>query len=324
MPTTTTRMALTVPVVGDPSPAHVAAVAASLATLDAHNHANGGAQVPVAGLNINAALPLRGNSARRLRSARLQSLGGALAAEADYGSAFVTGGDLYFLDAEGRAVRFTNGGSLNSGGAFEGEYISAGALATYSATTKRYTFLDEFTVLAAVQGGEILCTGFGGFGNSAPAIGADGVSLLPANTAADSTMVSAKGDVRAQGGFAHTSLAVFRTGLTTGMGGFDMRGIGGSQYTHRWVAPRSGSVLGVSYYYSSIQTAGTLSFRVVKTGGSVVATTASFTAGQAGSTTWAKDTRTFAAGDMLYIDVSSSGTFAPTGGTVVAYLHVEY
>jgi hypothetical protein len=323
MPITTTQMGLPVALLDDPSPAHVAAVAASLAILDAHNHAASGSRVPTAALSIDAALPFGGNSAQKLRSLQLQPQDPPLDGSAEADSAFVgSDGEFYYTDGSGQLVRITNGGKLDAGGPLKGDYVASGAVASYNQVAKQYTFFDEFNAKAAVQAGEILCSGVGGFGNTAPAIGAAGVSLLPANTAATNVMLSCKGDLRAQGGFRHTALTCYLQ-LAASIGDFLMRGAGGSFGTALWTAPRSGSVTGVSYYYSANQTAGALSFKVRKNGAGLV-TTPSFTSGQAGSATWAKDANTFATGDRLDLVVTTDGSFSPATNFVVAYVHVEY
>jgi hypothetical protein len=319
MPTTTAKMGLTVPALGDASPAHVSAVGASLALLDTHNHGASGA-LPTAAINVNAALPFGGFSAQQLRSLRMQDVGSPLNAAADDGSAFVAGGDLYFLDGNGHVIRLTSAGTINVGGMFRGDYLAYGALASYSHATRQYTFVDELTVKAPINAG-ILSTGPGGFGNSAPAVGAAGVSFLPTNTATNSTMISVKGDLAAQGGFAHTALSGYLA-LTQNLSQAAMRGPGQSLASSSWVAPRPGSVVGISYYYSGSQTAGTLSFQVLKNGAAFV-TSSNFTSGQVGNTAFAKDAKAFAAGDRLTLVATTDANLSPLNH-VVAYVHVEY
>jgi|SRR4051794_35542715 hypothetical protein len=160
MPTTTSLMGLTVPQLNDSSPAYVDAIAASLAVLDYHNHASGGgAKVPVAGLNINAALPFQGHSATGLRSMQMAVQASLLSATADNTSLFVHGTDLYFLDGNNVPVRLTDSGSVAAGaggGGIEGDYVAFGAHVIYDAegsSSPQYYFEDHLGTSAPIECG---------------------------------------------------------------------------------------------------------------------------------------------------------------------------
>jgi hypothetical protein len=157
MSTTTSLMGLTVPQLNDPSPAYVNAIAASLAVLDAHNHASGsGAKVPVAGLNINAALPFQGHSATGLRSMQMAIQGALLSATADNNSLFVYGTDLYFLDGTNVPVRLTDSGSVAAGAGgdgFKADYVTADASVFYYASGFSYLFQDHAAQQAPIECG---------------------------------------------------------------------------------------------------------------------------------------------------------------------------
>jgi hypothetical protein len=162
-----------------------------------------------------------------------------------------------------------------------------------------------------------------------PAVGAAGVSILPGNTATNSVMLSIQGDIGAQGGFAHSAFSLYQS-LSSGQTNGTMRGLNGNNggagnAIGYWAAPRQGSILGLSFYYSVAQTAGTLTFTVYKNGTAVAgATLGPLSSGQTASATFAKDTYTFAANDLLEVRLTTSGTFAPVGSDGVIYVHVEY
>jgi hypothetical protein len=157
MSTTTSLMGLTVPQLGDPSPAYVDAIAASLDLLDAHNHASSGAPVPAAGLNINASLPFNNHSAKTLRSAQFAVQVALLSASADNNSLFVYGGDLYFLDGNNLPVQMTSGGQVAGAGAsgFKGDYVSANASVYFYASNLAYLVQDHIGNQAPMECGGI-------------------------------------------------------------------------------------------------------------------------------------------------------------------------
>jgi hypothetical protein len=330
MPTTTSLMGLTVPMVNDPTPDYVAAIAASLALLDAHDHTSGkGAQVPAAALNINAPLSFGGFSATGLRSAQFQSLLGALSASIDNNSLSVANGDLYFLDGSNRSVRITTNGRMNASGGFGGDYTTANASATYTSSTRRYTFQDQFAALAGIVCSALLAgTSNSNFGGDTPAVGSLGVSILPGNTGAAQTMLSVQGDIGAQGGFVHSAFSTYQT-IAASQTNATMKGLNGvaggsTNAIGYWVPPRQGSVVGLGWCFSSTQSAGNLTFTVFKNGVATGAVLGPIASGQAVSATFTKDAITFAANDIIDIRYTTNGAFAPTGQDGVICLHVEY
>lgn len=330
MPTTTSLMGLTVPLVNDATPSYVAAIAASLQLLDAHDHTTGkGAKVPVSGLNINAELSFGGFSAVDLRSAHFESLGGALSASIDNNSVHVVDGDLYFLDGSNRSVRLTNNGGINASGGFGGDYTSANASATYTSSSRRYTFLDHFGVQAGISCSALLAsTANSNFGGDTPAVGSLGVSILPGNTGAATTMLSVQGDIGAAGGFVHSAMSCYQT-FSASQTNATMKGMNGiaggsANAIGYWVPPRQGSIVGLSWYFATTQSAGTLTFTVFKNGVATTATLGPLVSGQAANTTFTKDVYAFAANDIIDVRYSTNGAFAPTGNEGVLWLHVEY
>lgn len=158
MPTTSPNMALVIPSYQDPSPGYVSNFANALGTLDAHDHSTGkGLPVTPAGLNINADLPFAQNNATNLRSVRLYNNAAPLATSSDKASCYVSGGNLYYNNATGTPVQITSGAGLNAAatGGIGGQYTSAGALVSYSDTTKTYSFYGPFSAYAALSASNV-------------------------------------------------------------------------------------------------------------------------------------------------------------------------
>ncbi len=87
---------------------------ANFAALDIHNHVPGsGAQIPTAGLNINADLAFSSfNTSSGIRSTRYAPIAlGSLVAQ-DLGCLVVSGVDLYYVDGAGAQIRVTSAGAL--------------------------------------------------------------------------------------------------------------------------------------------------------------------------------------------------------------------
>lgn len=92
-----------------------------------------------------------------------------------------------------------------------------------------------------------------------------------------------------------------------------------------WIAPRAGSVTGIAIHSNAARTGGTLTAKVFKNGAQLGTLTAVLdginttfkTAAQA------KDTDTFAAGDILDIRIQTDAGWAPTTADVRAALEVE-
>ena len=83
--------------------------------VDLHDHTNAmGVTIPIAGLNINAALPMGGFDITSPRSVRLTNHAAALAGATDLGCLFEAGGELYYRDASGNSIQLTASGALNA------------------------------------------------------------------------------------------------------------------------------------------------------------------------------------------------------------------
>lgn len=79
-------------------------------TVDAHDHSSGkGVKIPVAGLNINAALNFNGNKPYSLLSAQFNSQVAALSGASNANSVHSVNGDLYWTNGSGIAVQLTSG-----------------------------------------------------------------------------------------------------------------------------------------------------------------------------------------------------------------------
>lgn len=97
----------------DPGPDYANNLQASLNVVDQHNHTSGsGVQIPVAGLNINTALPLNNNPITAISVATFTQQ----SSSAVLNSIFVgTDGNLYFNDGNGDAsIQITKTGGVNA------------------------------------------------------------------------------------------------------------------------------------------------------------------------------------------------------------------
>jgi hypothetical protein len=113
-PVVTPNMSLTAPGVGvTTSPAWALLINADLSTIDQHNHTTGmGVPIPVAGLDIDADLPLNSHSITLLNSA---VFAGAVSGTPSVLSLYSNGTDLFFKDVNGNAIRLTQAGGPTSG-----------------------------------------------------------------------------------------------------------------------------------------------------------------------------------------------------------------
>jgi len=132
---TTANMGLTLPDVSvTPGPTWASQINSDLTLIDEHNHTSGfGAQVPVAGLDINDNLPLGGLYG--LDDAKFVTLSASSSGVTPDASLFRQSGNLYYKNASGTAVRITNGSSVDapSNGGFTG--LVAPAAAEYGSGT---------------------------------------------------------------------------------------------------------------------------------------------------------------------------------------------
>lgn len=158
--TTTPYMSMLLP---DPSitlgPTWATELVAAMNVVDAHNHSSGsGVLVPVAGLNINADLPL-GNvyNLTQARSLRMYNNPAVLTGATDLGILCQVGGELYYRDASGNQIQITASGALNAAsiGGIGGDYATSTASLAYSSASKTFTFLQAALTPALIDCGPV-------------------------------------------------------------------------------------------------------------------------------------------------------------------------
>lgn len=112
----TTNLSLNLPTVSVTlGPTWANQVNAAFEVIDAHDHTSGkGAQVPTAGLNINADLDFSSYRATTLMSTQFTSQASTLTGATNANSVYVSSGDLYFTNSAGSAIQLTSGGSIVS------------------------------------------------------------------------------------------------------------------------------------------------------------------------------------------------------------------
>jgi hypothetical protein len=138
-------------------PAYATQNNAAFTAIDAHDHTAGkGVPVPSAGISLNADLPFNGYNATLLRTARLQSQSGALAAASDLGCLYNVNGNLYYNDGSGNQIQITTGGAVNvsSSGQITG-MGGTSASVTYSSVSTKYTFWQATNISALIDSGAI-------------------------------------------------------------------------------------------------------------------------------------------------------------------------
>lgn len=158
MSSTTPLMNLTLPDVGPggtPGPTYAQNINDDFSTIDSHNHVAGsGALIPVAALNINADLDIGSFNLVNARAVRVDLQPSTLTTTNDKNQVYSVLGDLYWNNNSGVAVKITNGTGINISGVagFYGDYAQPGvpAAATYSNTTKTFTFTQSSGVTAII------------------------------------------------------------------------------------------------------------------------------------------------------------------------------
>lgn len=155
---TTPNMNLDLPVAGPggtAGPLYATKNNTAFTDVDSHDHTSGkGVKVPSAGININADLEFNDNSAIELYSAAFTSQGATISGNSRI---YVVGGDLYYNNSSGTAVRITNGTALDiaSAGGISGDYGVGGSEIQYSDVLKQYSVKQSETVTANLLCGPI-------------------------------------------------------------------------------------------------------------------------------------------------------------------------
>ncbi len=139
------NMGLITPTLGGDSGVWDDRINAAFALVDAHDHTSGkGVTVPVAGLNINADLPMGAFGLTALGKISFTAITAPVTGSKNL---FVNTADneLYWRTNAGTNVKLTNGASINTTlvGGIVGDYSTVGAEVAFDDANKRYTFKDE-------------------------------------------------------------------------------------------------------------------------------------------------------------------------------------
>lgn len=149
------NMGLNIPVVSTTTgPQYAQDVNSSLSKLDAHNHTSGqGVQVPSAGININANLPMNNHG---LLNASIINLASQALPPAS-GTVYRNNDDLYYVDGTGANVRITQGGAVAVSGAVGFSGLPFGtASASYNNLTQTFIFQSATNTSANVDCGSVI------------------------------------------------------------------------------------------------------------------------------------------------------------------------
>jgi hypothetical protein len=139
-------------------PAYASMIVTAFEAIDEHDHTSGkGAQVPAAGININADLSFSGFSASSLKSLRFSDLSVALSDPSDLNCLYNVNGNLYYNDGAGNQIQITAGGGLNASsvGGIGGDYATSSASLFYTDATKTFTFWQAASTPALIDCGDI-------------------------------------------------------------------------------------------------------------------------------------------------------------------------
>ena len=126
---------INIPTVGvDPGPDYAVNISNALETLAHLTHTGAsnldGYQIPTAGLNINADLPLQSNNLIGARSVRFTSQSSTLSGLGDVGCAYVNSGNLYYNNGSGVPIQITSGSNV---------YVTATGLLNETSTSSNLT-----------------------------------------------------------------------------------------------------------------------------------------------------------------------------------------
>lgn len=154
----TPYMNLNLPVVSDTTgPTWASMLNIALGVVDAHNHADIGVQIPVAGLNINADLSFNGYNIQSPRAVRLEDHGSVPNDPEDISTLASVNDELYYIDGQGNQVQITSGGSLNASslGAIGGDYGASTALLAFYNINETFVFTKDTNEAAPIDCGPI-------------------------------------------------------------------------------------------------------------------------------------------------------------------------
>jgi hypothetical protein len=153
------NMGLIVPGVGtEPGPTWATDLNADLGILDEHNHTLGqGVPIPVAGLNINANLPMNDNSLVEVATINFTPFVASLpGTPPNLGAIYVAGNELYYNDEAGNVIQITKTGSVNAGAGSITGLPSGTASATYQAGSQTFVWQSATSTPANMDGGSFI------------------------------------------------------------------------------------------------------------------------------------------------------------------------
>ena len=154
-----------------------------------------------------------------------------------------------------------------------------------------------------------------------------GIALAgPVQTAFSGTGETFAGDVDAAGGYRQSIDGWYRENIAASQTNLLLSRLATSTVSpSAWIAPRAGSITALWVKMNVNRTGGTLTTNVFRHGVLVSGLSAVLDATNLHfkSTTVAKDTLVFAAGDLLDIRATTNGAWAPTTGDIRAGLEVE-
>lgn len=145
------NMNLTIPgVLSEPGPDYAVEVNADLVLIGSHDHTTGkGVRVPVAGLNINADLPVNVNNLNNARSYRMNNSPNILNGGADINEIYTFNGNLYYNNSSGTPIKITNSSAVNSTNTF---YSTKSVFADYTiSTTETFVYYEVDSHLNTVN-----------------------------------------------------------------------------------------------------------------------------------------------------------------------------
>jgi hypothetical protein len=159
MSTTTPNMGITKPDPGGSIGTWGTETNNSWDVVDSHDHTSGkGVQIPTAGIDVDADLPLNGFAATGVKALDLAPV--AASTTTGYSTAlYVDSSDneLYWRTSGGVAVKLTLATSLNAAllGGFTGDYGSGGSQANFNSGTSIYNFLRATNHRAFIDSSDI-------------------------------------------------------------------------------------------------------------------------------------------------------------------------
>lgn len=131
----------------------------AMTSVDAHDHTSGyGQQVPSAGININADLPMNSKNLTSIRSLRMSTQASTLVLASDVGCLYQVSGNLYYNNGSGTAIRITVGSALDAStiGGIGGDYATSTASMFYTNSSKTFTLWQDTSTPAKLDLGDII------------------------------------------------------------------------------------------------------------------------------------------------------------------------